>query len=50
MSDNSQPVGVVLLVRHGDRMGFYQNPETYTPTDTVVTPLGNVCCSSSCTI
>ena len=42
-TDNSHPVGVVILVRHGDRMGFYQNPETYTPTDTQITPLGNVC-------
>lgn len=40
-SDNSQPVGVVLLVRHGDRMGFYQDPDTYTPSNTAITPLGN---------
>ena len=43
LADNSHPLGVVLLVRHGDRMGFYQDPETYTPTDTQITPLGNVC-------
>ncbi|KAI6027550.1 histidine phosphatase superfamily [Pisolithus microcarpus] len=32
---------VVLLVRHGDRMGFYQDPDTYTATATQITPLGN---------
>ncbi|CAK5284334.1 unnamed protein product [Mycena citricolor] len=25
---------------HGDRAGFYQDPTTYTPTGTVITPLG----------
>lgn len=40
-SDSSLPVGVVLLVRHGDRMGFYQDPETYTASATQITPLGN---------
>ncbi|KAL4070021.1 histidine phosphatase superfamily [Scleroderma yunnanense] len=40
-ADNSQPVGVVLLVRHGDRLGFYQDPDTYTATGTEITPLGN---------
>ncbi|KIK90471.1 hypothetical protein PAXRUDRAFT_151872 [Paxillus rubicundulus Ve08.2h10] len=34
-------IGVVLLVRHGDRMGFYQDPTTYTATATQITPLGN---------
>ncbi|KAI0258619.1 hypothetical protein BC834DRAFT_1022281 [Gloeopeniophorella convolvens] len=34
--------GVVLLVRHGDRSSFYQDPNTYTGSDTAVTPLGNV--------
>ncbi|KAG0704793.1 histidine phosphatase superfamily [Suillus ampliporus] len=38
---NSQLLGVVLLVRHGDRQGFYQNPQTYTATATQITPLGN---------
>ncbi|KAG5648396.1 hypothetical protein DXG03_004970 [Asterophora parasitica] len=41
MSDSSKVLGVVLLVRHGDRQGFYQNPSTYTPSNTVLTPLGN---------
>jgi len=34
-------MGVVVLVRHGDRMGFYQSPTTYTATATQITPLGN---------
>lgn len=38
---NSQLLGVVLLVRHGDRQGFYQDPQTYTATATQITPLGN---------
>ncbi|KAI6129684.1 histidine phosphatase superfamily [Pisolithus croceorrhizus] len=40
-TNNSSPIGVVLLVRHGDRMGFYQDPDTYTATATQITPLGN---------
>jgi len=39
---NNQLLGVVLLVRHGDRQGFYQDPESYTATSTQITPLGNV--------
>ncbi|KAH7913424.1 histidine phosphatase superfamily [Hygrophoropsis aurantiaca] len=38
---DSQVLGVVLIVRHGDRQGFYQDPDTYTPTATAITPLGN---------
>ncbi|KAG2144189.1 histidine phosphatase superfamily [Suillus bovinus] len=38
---DNQILGVVLLVRHGDRQGLYQNPDTYTATGTVITPLGN---------
>lgn len=38
---DNEILGVVLLVRHGDRQGFYQNPDTYTATGTVITPLGN---------
>lgn len=34
-------LGVVLLIRHGDRQGFYQDPKTYTPSATAITPLGN---------
>jgi len=34
-------LGVVLLVRHGDREGFYQNATDYTPSNTAITPLGN---------
>ncbi|KAG1879232.1 histidine phosphatase superfamily [Suillus subluteus] len=38
---DNQLLGVVLLVRHGDRQGFYQDPDTYTATATQITPLGN---------
>ncbi|KAF9462990.1 phosphoglycerate mutase-like protein [Collybia nuda] len=40
-STDSKVLGVVVLVRHGDRQGFYQSPNTYTPSNTVITPLGN---------
>ncbi|KAH7912875.1 histidine phosphatase superfamily [Hygrophoropsis aurantiaca] len=33
-------LGAVLLVRHGDRLEFFQDPQTYTPTETYLTPLG----------
>ena len=36
----SSVLGVVVLTRHGDREGFYQDPTTYTPTATAITPLG----------
>ncbi|KAJ7725358.1 histidine phosphatase superfamily [Mycena metata] len=39
-STNSTILGVVVLARHGDRAGFYQDPTTYTATGTVITPLG----------
>ncbi|GAA5959601.1 hypothetical protein JCM21900_002951 [Sporobolomyces salmonicolor] len=43
MSANTNaPLGVVFIARHGDRLGFYQSPTTYTASDTVVTPLGEV--------
>ncbi|KAF8967093.1 phosphoglycerate mutase-like protein [Flammula alnicola] len=38
---DSKVLGVVLLIRHGDRQGFYQDPITYTPSNTAITPLGN---------
>ena len=41
-ANDSQLLGVVLLVRHGDRQGFYQTPTTYGATATQITPLGNV--------
>ncbi|KAL0578944.1 hypothetical protein V5O48_003035 [Marasmius crinis-equi] len=41
MSD-SKVLGVLVIARHGDRAGFYQNPNDYTPTATKITPLGNV--------
>ncbi|KAN0087790.1 Histidine phosphatase superfamily [Tylopilus felleus] len=40
-ANDSQLLGVVLLVRHGDRQGFYQTPTTYGATATQITPLGN---------
>ncbi|CAE7180550.1 unnamed protein product [Rhizoctonia solani] len=41
-SENSTVLGVVLLTRHGDRQGFYQSPDNYTPVQTAITPLGLV--------
>ena len=61
-SSDTKVLGVVLLIRHGDRAGkfqrsiailtvaialifyegFYQDPTTYTASDTILTPLGNV--------
>ncbi|KAF9220493.1 phosphoglycerate mutase-like protein [Gyrodon lividus] len=38
---NDNLMGVVLIVRHGDRMGFYQDPTSYTASATQITPLGN---------
>lgn len=32
--------GIVLITRHGDRMGFYQSPTTYTASNTNLTVLG----------
>ena len=43
-SDSSSDViGVVIMARHGDRRGYYQSPDTYTASDTTITPLGEVC-------
>jgi len=38
---NDTVLGVVLLIRHGDREGFYQDPITYDASHTTITPLGN---------
>lgn len=38
----SDVIGVVILARHGDREGFYQDPITYTASATKITALGNV--------
>jgi len=35
-------IGVVLLARHGDRTGYYQDPLTYNSTQAYITPLGEV--------
>ncbi|KAJ7242866.1 histidine phosphatase superfamily [Mycena haematopus] len=40
MAASDKILGVVILTRHGDRAGFYQDPETYDATSTVITPLG----------
>ncbi|BGO94400.1 hypothetical protein NBRC10512_002098 [Rhodotorula toruloides] len=40
MPNTNAPIGVVILARHGDRAGFYQNPTSYSASDTAVTPLG----------
>lgn len=37
---SSDLLGVVILARHGDREVFYQDPTTYTASETVITPLG----------
>jgi hypothetical protein len=41
-NSDSKILGVVLLIRHGDREGFYQDPDTYDAANTAITPLGNV--------
>lgn len=35
-------LGAVLFARHGDRLEFFQDPLTYNPSDTELTPLGTV--------
>ncbi|KAK0228724.1 histidine phosphatase superfamily [Armillaria fumosa] len=42
MADSGTLLGVVLLARHGDREGFYQDPSSYTASATTITPEGNV--------
>ncbi|THH19834.1 hypothetical protein EUX98_g8697 [Antrodiella citrinella] len=37
---SSDVIGIVFIARHGDRQGFYQDPESYTPSATSITPLG----------
>ncbi|KAH9950621.1 phosphoglycerate mutase-like protein [Amylocystis lapponica] len=37
---DSTVIGVVVLARHGDRQGFYQDPDTYTASSTAITALG----------
>jgi hypothetical protein len=41
MSTDSQVLGVIVMSRHGDRLGFYQDPTSYTASNTEITPLGN---------
>ncbi|KAH8824810.1 histidine phosphatase superfamily [Flagelloscypha sp. PMI_526] len=40
MSSQGSLLGIVLITRHGDRRGFYQNGTSYTPSGTSITPLG----------
>ena len=40
-STDSQVLGVIIMSRHGDRLGFYQSPNSYTASNTQITPLGN---------
>jgi hypothetical protein len=35
-------LGAVIFIRHGDRSEFFQDPLTYNPTETTLTPLGTV--------
>lgn len=41
MSTDSQVLGVIVMSRHGDRLGFYQDPTSYSASNTEITPLGN---------
>ena len=36
-------LGVIVLARNGDRLEYYQNPNTYAGAFTETTPLGEVC-------
>ncbi|KAI0683069.1 phosphoglycerate mutase-like protein [Earliella scabrosa] len=38
--DQSRVLGILVFARHGDRQGFYQDPDTYTASATAITPLG----------
>ncbi|TCD62095.1 hypothetical protein EIP91_007470 [Steccherinum ochraceum] len=39
-SSSSDVIGIVVIARHGDRQGFYQDPVSYTASATSITPLG----------
>ncbi|GAA5995985.1 uncharacterized protein JCM10292_004871 [Rhodotorula paludigena] len=39
-SNSNAPIGAVVIARHGDRSGFYQNPTSYAASETVLTALG----------
>ncbi|KAL4249193.1 Histidine phosphatase superfamily protein [Abortiporus biennis] len=36
----SDIIGAIVIARHGDRQGFYQDPISYTASATAITPLG----------
>ncbi|GAA6059827.1 hypothetical protein JCM10212_003739 [Sporobolomyces blumeae] len=42
--NTNAPIGVVVIARHGDRSGFYQDPDSYTASDTEITTLGERQC------
>ncbi|KAJ7866450.1 phosphoglycerate mutase-like protein [Mycena olivaceomarginata] len=42
IDSHSTLLGAVLLARHGDRLEFFQDPLTYTPSATSLTPLGTL--------
>ncbi|KAA1471997.1 phosphoglycerate mutase-like protein [Dentipellis sp. KUC8613] len=42
MVNASGLLGVFILARHGDRLEFFQDPLTYNPSQTLLTPLGTV--------
>ncbi|KAG0150169.1 hypothetical protein CROQUDRAFT_652577 [Cronartium quercuum f. sp. fusiforme G11] len=39
-SNRSEVLGVVVIMRHGDRQGFYQDPSNYVGSQTTLSPLG----------
>ncbi|KAH9480561.1 hypothetical protein JR316_0007161 [Psilocybe cubensis] len=41
-TSDSKVLGVVILIRHGDRQGFYQDPIDYSSSNTGITALGNL--------
>lgn len=41
ISNDGKVLGAVILARHGDREGFYQDATTYAPANTAITPLGS---------
>ncbi|EGO01183.1 hypothetical protein SERLA73DRAFT_179286 [Serpula lacrymans var. lacrymans S7.3] len=42
ISSTAGLLGVVIIARHGDRLGYYQDPCTYNATQSRITPLGSV--------
>ncbi|KAH8082350.1 histidine phosphatase superfamily [Filobasidium floriforme] len=40
-TNGSKVIGAVIITRHGDRSGYYQDPKSYAASDTTITPLGS---------